>query len=71
MNPTAITIFGYDIKWYGICIAFGALLGILAAKYACRKKDINYSTFIDHVLLALPIGLMNPCGSFSCLPFSF
>lgn len=58
MNPTAITILGYDIKWYGICIAFGSLLGILVAKYSCQKKDLNYSTFTDLVLISLPIGLV-------------
>ena len=58
MNPTAITILGYDIKWYGICIALGALMGILVAKYSSKKKNINYSTFADLVLVSLPIGLI-------------
>lgn len=58
MDPNAITIFGYGIKWYGICIAFGALLGVLAAKYSCKKKNIDYSTFIDLVIIALPVGLI-------------
>ena len=58
MDPNAITIFGYGIKWYGICIAFGAMLGVLAARYSCSKKNINYSTFIDLVVIALPVGLI-------------
>jgi len=58
MDPTAITILEYDIKWYGICIALGAVLGILAAKYSCKKKNISYSTFADLVLISLPIGLI-------------
>ena len=58
MNPTAFSIFGLAVRWYGICIAAGALLGILTAKYSCRQKDISYSSFTDLVLIALPIGLV-------------
>lgn len=58
MNPVAFRILGLDIRWYGILIASGILLGILVARYSCKKKDIDYDTFLNTVLISLPIGII-------------
>jgi phosphatidylglycerol:prolipoprotein diacylglycerol transferase len=58
LNPVAFSVFGYDIKWYGIMIALGMTLGIIIAKYTCKLRNVNYDTFINMILIALPSGII-------------
>jgi phosphatidylglycerol:prolipoprotein diacylglycerol transferase len=58
LNPVAFSVFGYDIKWYGIMIALGMTLGIIAAKYTCKLRNVNYDTFINMILIAIPSGII-------------
>lgn len=58
MNPIAFSIFGLDIRWYGILIASGILIGILIAKYTCKIRNLNYDTLLDIVLISLPISIV-------------
>lgn len=58
MNPIAFYIFGISIKWYGVFIAAGIALGLIIAKYNCKFREINFDTFLDVVLIALPIGII-------------
>jgi phosphatidylglycerol---prolipoprotein diacylglyceryl transferase len=58
MNPIAFSILGVDIRWYGILIAAGMLLGILITKYTCSIKNISYDSFIDILLISIPIGII-------------
>ena len=41
MKPTAFTIFGISIKWYGIVIATGALIGVLMGDKLAKKKGLK------------------------------
>lgn len=58
MNPVALRFLGLDIRWYGILIASGMLLGILIANYSCKVKEIDYDTFLNTILISLPIGIV-------------
>lgn len=58
MNPVAFSLFGLDIKWYGILIGTGMLLGIILAKYTTDIKNISYETFTDFLLIAIPAGII-------------
>ena len=58
MNPIAFYIFGSSIRWYGLFIAVGMMLGILMAKYNSRYRNINFDTLLDVVLISLPIGIV-------------
>ncbi|QAA32864.1 prolipoprotein diacylglyceryl transferase [Clostridium manihotivorum] len=58
MNPVAFTLFGLPIRWYGILIASGMMLGILIAQYTCKFRNVDYDTFINTVLLALPLSII-------------
>lgn len=58
MDPVALRIFGLDIRWYGILIASGMALGIIIAKYSCKVKDVDYDTFLNTILISLPIGII-------------
>lgn len=58
MNPTAFSIGGFDIRWYGILIAIGIILGIVIAQYNCKWREADYDNLLNIVLLSLPIGII-------------
>lgn len=58
MNPVAFSIFGLDIRWYGILIALGMLLGITIANYTSKIRGTDYDELLNIVLLALPIAII-------------
>ena len=58
MNPIAFSILGFSIRWYGILIATGMILGILIANYNCKWRDVDYDSLLSIVLLSIPIGIV-------------
>lgn len=58
MNPIAFSPFGLDIRWYGILIASGMLLGLILANFTCRLRNVNYDSLLDVVLISLPVGVI-------------
>jgi phosphatidylglycerol:prolipoprotein diacylglycerol transferase len=58
MNPVAFNLFGFDIRWYGLLISFGMILGILLASYTCKIKNVSYDRMMDIVLIALPSAIV-------------
>ena len=58
MNPVAISIGGFDIRWYGILIATGIVLGILISQYNCKWRDVDFDNLLNIVLLSIPIGII-------------
>ena len=53
MNPTAFTIFGIDIKWYGILIATGALLGVLTGDKLAKEEGLKENIVSDFILIGI------------------
>jgi len=58
MNPVAFNLFGAPIRWYGILIALGMIIGILLTSYTCKVKKISYDNMMDIVLIALPSAIV-------------
>lgn len=58
INPVAFTMFGIDVKWYGVLIAIGTLLGILIVIKECRRICFNDEIIIDLLLWMIPIGII-------------
>lgn len=54
----AIRIFGFDIKWYGILIAAGAIIAALIAMARERKLRLPKDTAINLALICLPVGII-------------
>lgn len=57
-NPVAFTIFGLDIRWYGICVATGILVAVLIAYYRAPQHKIQSDRVIDIILVSLPVGIV-------------
>ena len=58
INPTAFTIFGLEVKWYGILIAIGFLLAFLYALASCKKMHIDQDKLIDVVIVGIIAGII-------------
>ena len=58
MNPIAFNLFGLDLRWYGILISFGMVIGILLASYNCKVRGISYDSMMDLILIALPAAIV-------------
>lgn len=58
MNPVAFSIFGFDIRWYGVLIGSGMIIALLLSQYTCKIKGLEYDTILNIALLSLPIGIV-------------
>ncbi|MBO5786410.1 MAG: prolipoprotein diacylglyceryl transferase [Clostridia bacterium] len=59
VNETAFSIFGIDIKWYGVIITTGILLAfLLFYRYAVKKEGIDPDSIYNVTLLVMPVGII-------------
>lgn len=58
MNPVAFNIIGFEIRWYGILIAFAMLIGSFIAVRQCRKTGFDENYIIDLLLYCIPSALI-------------
>jgi len=58
MNPVAFEIFGIAVRWYGILISLGMLLGIIIAYFEAKRLGYNPDDIIDLALWAIPSALV-------------
>ena len=52
------TIFGKEIYWYGVIIAFGFLLAALYGFHRCREFGLKSDTVVDGILYAVPAAIV-------------
>ena len=59
-NPSrvAFTVFGRDIYWYGILIAFAVLAGIWIAMRGAKRHNWKEDDIVDFALWAVPISVI-------------
>ena len=58
MNPVAFNIFGIGIRWYGILIASGMLLGTLLALRESRRVNFDENYILDVLLYSVPAAVI-------------
>ncbi len=69
IDPTAFELFGLPVRWYGILIALGAVLGFLIASAREKSYGLKRDTVLDFLLIALPIALI--CARLYYVAFSW
>ncbi len=57
-GAVAFELFGLDIRWYGICVATGVLVGTFLSYYRAPKFGISGDNLIDVLLVAIPAGII-------------
>jgi phosphatidylglycerol:prolipoprotein diacylglycerol transferase len=58
MNPVAFEVFGLSVRWYGILIATGMILGSILAYYTSKYRDVSYDALMDVALICIPFGII-------------
>ncbi|WDV44191.1 prolipoprotein diacylglyceryl transferase [Clostridiaceae bacterium M8S5] len=58
MDPVAFEIFGIAVRWYGILISLGLILGIVFALRECRRVGFKEETLIDLLIFAIPVSVV-------------
>lgn len=58
IDPVAFTIFGIEVKWYGVLISMGALIAIFIADGISKKRGMDDDTFTDYVLKLVLTGIV-------------
>lgn len=57
-DPVAFDLFGLEIRWYGILIAIGMLLGLLIAYKRAPYHRIDPERVVDLALISIPVGIV-------------
>ena len=57
-DPIAFTIFGIDIRWYGILIACGMLLAVLISCKRAHTHGMTEEDVLDLAIWMLPVGVI-------------
>ncbi|MBQ0125818.1 MAG: prolipoprotein diacylglyceryl transferase [Clostridiales bacterium] len=58
INNTAFTLFGRDVKWYGVIICIGILAGFAYFAYRATQSGIILDTVLDITLVTVPSAII-------------
>lgn len=58
INPTAFSVGGFTIQWYGVIIAMGFLLAFLYVMFSCKKFHVDQDRLIDAVIVGIIGGIV-------------
>lgn len=58
MLAVAFSIFGLEIRWYGLLIASAVLIGTILALKEAKRKGVKEETLIDMLLFAVPAAII-------------
>jgi prolipoprotein diacylglyceryl transferase len=58
LDPVAFKLFGLAIRWYGILIATGMVLGTILAIKRAKKQGIEEDKVLDLLLFAIPAAII-------------
>lgn len=54
MDPVAFTIFGIEIRWYGLLMAFGMLVASMLLLHFAKKRGYQADLIYDFILVIIP-----------------
>lgn len=58
MDPVAFEIFGLSVRWYGILIASGVLIGAIIALREAKRLGLNEEIILDLLIWEVPLCLL-------------
>lgn len=57
-DPIAFTILGLEVRWYGILIAAGMILGTIVMYSRAEKHHIEPEKVLDFIIAGIPAGII-------------
>jgi len=58
VDPIAFSVFGIDVRWYGIFMATSMLIGSLIVIKFAKKSGYKEDDIIDLILVVIPFGII-------------
>ncbi len=58
INPTAFTVLGREVRWYGIIICIGIILAVLNTVRCAKKEGISTDDVLDYAIWVVPMGII-------------
>ncbi len=58
MDPVAFQVLGLEVRWYGILIAMGVLIGAIIALREAKRLGLEEETFLDFLIWVVPLSLI-------------
>lgn len=58
MNPIAFEVFGIAVRWYGILISIGMILGTILAIRQSKKLGWDENLIIDFIIIMIPTAIV-------------
>ncbi len=57
-NPIAFTVFGIEVRWYGVLIALGMVLATLLTYKRASRHGLEPDRILDFILICIPAGIV-------------
>ena len=57
-NPIAFTVFGIEVRWYGVLIALGMVLATLLTYKRAPRHGLEPDRVLDFILICIPVGII-------------
>ena len=58
IDPVIFTIGGFSLRWYGVIVMLGVIVGSLMVERVLKRKGENSDTIWDALIWVLPIGIL-------------
>jgi phosphatidylglycerol---prolipoprotein diacylglyceryl transferase len=58
LDPVFLQLGPLSIRWYGLIIGIGAMIGLFLAVKESERRGLHKDTFVDLVLFAIPIAIL-------------
>lgn len=58
MNPIAFEVFGIAVRWYGILISTGMIIGTILAIRETKRLGLDENLIIDFILVMIPAAIV-------------
>lgn len=58
IDPVIFTIGGFSLRWYGVIVMLGVVVGSLMVERALKRNGENSDTIWDALIWVLPIGIL-------------
>jgi len=58
MNPVAFEVFGIAVRWYGILISSGMIIGTILAIREAKRLGLDENLIIDFILVMIPSAII-------------
>ncbi len=71
MEPVAFEVFGIAVRWYGILISLGMLIGTIIAVRECRRIGFDEDILIDLLVFAIPISIIGARAYYVILSWDY